>query len=64
MSDAIEKAKTDAFRAAFTLARRDPNLAGIVHDRCELAVLRRLVSKQLPGGEVEYWRLVEEEIRR
>jgi len=64
VSDAIEKAKLAAWRAAYDLARGDRSVAGLVQDRCELAVLRRLVSKHLPNGEAGYWQLVEEEIQK
>ena len=55
-------AKQAAWRAALVLACRDRNIATIVHERAELAVLRRLLSATLIGGEAEYWALVEKEL--
>jgi hypothetical protein len=60
----IDAAKRAAWRAALTLAKDHRNVAAAVHDRAELAVLRRVVSRLLPDGEAGYWRLVEEELRK
>lgn len=62
MTDSIDKAKTAAYRAARDLTHSDPALTHNLVRSVELTILRRLVSKQLPGGEAEFWRLVEEEI--
>lgn len=58
MSDAEAK----AWRAARSLAGHDGEAATAITRRAELAVLRRLLAQQLPGGEAEYWGLVEREL--
>jgi hypothetical protein len=45
------------------LARDHRNVAAAVHERAELAVIRRHIAAQLVGGEARYWDLVEQELR-
>lgn len=49
---------------AMRLTAGDQQLASALARTAELSVLRRLVAAQLPGGEVEYWKLVAEELKR
>lgn len=68
--DATESAKSRAWRTARTLVPEEDRLVAIsvalsaIMTAAERDVLRRLVCAQLPGGEVEYWGLVEQELKR
>lgn len=59
---------TAAFDAAWAEAMRRgvqvPAYASAILDTAERDILRRLVASRLPGGEVEYWGLVEQELKR
>lgn len=63
--DNAEAAADRAWRTARTLAPDEDRLvASAILMAAERDVLRRLVCAQLPGGEVEYWALVEQEVKR
>lgn len=58
-------AKDRAWCAARTLARKEDRLvASAIIMAAERDVIRRLLCAQLPGGEAEYWALVEQELKR
>lgn len=60
----IVEARSAALRAAVTASANDPQLANSVLLGAELAVIRRLVAATLPTGEIGYWQIVEQELRR
>lgn len=61
----IDAAKDSAWRAARGLApEEDRMVASAIIMAAERDVLRRLLCAQLPGGEAEYWALVEQELKR
>lgn len=59
-----DEAKLAAWRGALAVSQDHRNVAAAVLHDAELAVLRRLAAAHLPGGEAEYWQLVEQEVRR
>jgi hypothetical protein len=59
-----EEARQAAWRAALAMSQNDRHIAAVLVRNTEFDVLRRLVSAQLPGGEMEYWELVEKELRK
>lgn len=61
----ITAARDSVFRAAMAVSQNNRGLASRVAEGAEMAVLRRIiVDSLLPGGELEYWAKVEEELRR
>lgn len=63
MSERSERAKQAAWRAAHDLAGDSVLTARLIRSS-ELAVIRRLLAAQLPGGEARFWELVKQEIER
>jgi hypothetical protein len=60
-----EYAKKRAWGTARSLAPdEDRMVAAALLMAAERDVLRRLLCAQLPGGEAEYWALVEQELKR
>ncbi len=61
----ITAARDAVFRAAIAVSVNNRGLAQRVTEGAEMAVLRKIVCDALlPGGEVEYWERVEQELRR
>lgn len=58
----IDSARRAAWTAAQRLCGGDSKTAGMVIREVQLDVLRALISKTLPGGEMEFWELVRKEI--
>lgn len=56
-----ELAEAKARRAARALAMYGATTGALILD-AELTVIRRFIAKLLPGDEVEYWELVEQEL--
>lgn len=56
--------RDEAMAAAKKLAGGNLQAASAVVLSAEIATLRTLVARVLPGGEAEYWRTVREEIDR
>lgn len=52
-----------AWQTAMRLTDRDRPLAAALMHNAELAVMRELVARLLPGGLVEYWQMVDRELR-
>lgn len=60
-----DDAKEQAWRTARGLApEEDRMVASALIMAAERDVLRRLLCAQLPGGESQYWALVEQELKR
>lgn len=61
---AVYSARDAAFQTALRVAGGSRDLAVGIRDGAELTVIRRLCCARLPGGEAEFWRLVEQELKR
>lgn len=61
--EASDRARATSWRHALNLAGGDRQVAAALSKTAELDVIRRLVSATLPGGEAEYWQLVDKELR-
>lgn len=59
-----DEARRSVRRAALALSKNQRHLAEQVETAAQLTVIRRLLSAQLPGGEAEFWQLVEVELRK
>jgi hypothetical protein len=60
----IRAARDATWKMAMQRGLQREEIASPIVLNAELEVLRRLISGQLPGGEVEYWALVGEELKR
>lgn len=64
MSDPVEDARQAAWRGAMAVSQNRRNLAASMTITAELSVMRGLLARGLPGGEAEYWTMVETELRK
>lgn len=62
--ETVASAHAAAQRAAMALSHNNRNLANAAETRAQLTVVRRILGNMLPGGEAEFWQLVEKELRR
>jgi hypothetical protein len=59
------EARDAVFRAAIAVSANNRGLAQRVTEGAEMSVMRKILCDALlPGGEIEYWKRVEEELRR
>ncbi|HEX6052758.1 MAG TPA: hypothetical protein VFZ21_26010 [Gemmatimonadaceae bacterium] len=61
--EASERARATSWRTALSMTGGDRQAASVISKTAELDVIRRLVSATLPGGEAEFWQLVDKELR-
>ena len=64
MSEDAKAARDRAWRGALAVAQSRRNMAAALLRDAELTTMRRLICAHVVGGEAEYWRQVEEELRR
>lgn len=58
----IDKAYAEARAVANKISGHARTATTVLVRGAELNVIRRLLSASLPGGEVDYWRLVKEDL--
>ena len=61
---AIEDARSAAWEAVTEMSALTGSPSHEVESRAQLTVIRRVLGSMMPGGEAEFWQLVEKELRR
>lgn len=64
MNEDVKAARDRAWRSALAVGENRRNMAAALLRDAELTTMRRLICAHVVGGEVEYWRQVEEELKR
>lgn len=57
-------ARDAAWRAALAISGNSRTMASAASRDAQMKILRQVVSRVLPGGETEFWAMVEMELRR
>lgn len=57
-------AREAAWRAALAISGNNRNMASAASRDAQLKIMRQLLARILPGGEMEFWAMVEMELRR